>query len=1426
MLMEDIEVKVYRSSIKLPMIFFVPATILLTFYVLLYLTLNSQWFLHETTTGLTRELPGRFAAADLVVEPWLTDIHLWGAEIDGRDGSKVIRAEEVHATLDPLALLTRRILLSRGEIRNGGFDMRMEGDDNVMNLLDAFGLEGPDDPEEDDDGAALIKSLGFHNLSCENCYYSFWMDILQFRVPNVTVEKAELDVVDGVLFIRTDHLEIPRADFDFSHWLYYFPVEAGNWRPSAENIVIDNWVWAGDGFNVERVYTEVDGLEAVAGGSMNFPPKQNPWEKRQMLYTARGEFRIHPWARAGQYFVEDLFHIDSHRVQIDVDGSLNEIEGDASFSIAALDAYGVQVTNLEGTAVLHDELVVVDKATGHLHGGEIALQNMFFDMYEGRFGGDATFENVDPMGVARDMELDKPYLEGRASGGVSVVGRVPYDEEYGKETSPFVAMNEFLYPTVEVTVTDEVVFERTGVMDTLPGRVFRVQPGTKFWSTQDHLGVDDATIVADHVRIDIDDFVFDWERYEVIRDARGRHARLRLRSPRLGALAKSYGGSGVDGNLNADIDFVGRMNYPSANFDIEIARPTVNAGGLKIQGERLTARGDLEDGRVTFADAAFKSELGAARVTGWLDALVDPGNRKDEFGDPYSEFIVDPRNRADLDITVRGLDLAETTKQLELDLAGSANGSLRLQGSLYDPTATFDANIINGSVLGQTLQSAELAGSIANKTYTVDRFLVDAGTAGRIAGSAAIGFDDSLVLEVRGEDISLAEIEPLSRAGVDVNGHVEFFFTGDGTLDRPLIRGDTRIDDLRIGDRKLGNLALVANTIGDTTHLAGALLPWVTVDVEIPLDGESALYARLGIDHLDLVDAIAELRRAKPIQRAEATGTLELFMEPDLSRYQILANLTEIDVRALDKTFVNEGPIIAGLNDGQLVQIQQAAIKTQDRLVKMRGAISLDEAFVDVEVDGDVDLSLLTGFRLSFPEYFPDSFLESNGVVDVDAAVKGSPGEFVARGTVDFRPSQFLLRDLSDPLELQEGRIVFGRDGVNIPSNAPLRGRALGGYFAASGAVLLDGFKPRSVDARIRTQGMSYRLPEVANLTFDSELRLNAQDMERPDTWLVSGDVDVLDGLYYENISLFQQQLTNRLIGAFSRSTERYEASLVERFPALEEMSFDVAIRARDGFRVRNEIDRLALDLEFRVDVRVQNTLPNPQVTGDVDVIDGRVTFQGEAFEVRSGTLSFSGDPDNPYVDISARADIFNTCRDTDVAADSSQTMSLSGVVDSGEQKSFHVTLNVQGRMDTLDIEFESIPYADQRDILSLLLTGCTVDQLTASSASSPTLEVALGPVLGWIEGQVQDVVEVEEFTITPSVDRLKATVGDSISRRMRWRLQLDTGLSEVATGQRFQLEYRLSDHWSARASESSTDSSQFDSFLLDFKLRYRILLD
>jgi hypothetical protein len=1426
MLMEDIEVKVYRSRIKIPVIFFVPATFLVTVYVVAYLLVNSQLFLDEGLERLSAELPGSFGVTELVVDPSFTEVHLWDVTIDGGvDHRRVVEAEEVHAGINPLPLLVRRIQVDYGLIRGGSFDMRIEGPESAINLLHALGLH--DRPESESDEEPLISSVSLRNLECRGCSYTYWQDIFEFQVPDVDIPHGEIDIADGILLMRVPAVDIARGDFEFRHWLYYFPEEAGNWEFTVNDTRIRNWAWAGDGFSVETIRTEIGGMQIAATGTMTFPPAPEG-EPARMEYRARGKISIPPWTQTGQYFVDHFFHVDARTLEIGVEGTLDGIRGAAEFDVGVLDAYGLQVTDIAGTAILDDEIVAIDRASGTMHGGDVDVTNAYYDMFEGRFGGDIEFDGVDPAGVVSDFGFDYPWLQGRATGSMAVLGKIEYAEEYDKETTPWVMLNQFLDPMVEIRLPTETQFVRTGAMDTLPGRRFRIRPGAHIWTTPDRVGIEDTTIVADNARFDIDGFVFDWERYELLRDQWDRIAELRIESSNLAGLVGDYGGSGIDGSLVAELDAVGRLNYPDVDFDVRIDRPKLSASGFEVDGEQIAAVGRLSDGRLQLRRAEVESESGSARLKGWVDILRDPRGLKDDEGELITDYLSPRRHPAEIEASVERLDLSKAVKLAGFDVpvTGRASGSFELRGPLENPDATFSARAKNTYVMGQKLDRASVSGAIADRTYRVDEAVIDAGPAGYVEGRAKLGFDDSYSFEVTGTRMNLARIEPIRERDLEIAGDADFEFHGEGTLDEPFIGGDARVEGLAVSGRSLGDLALVANTLGDTTYLVGALLPWITVDIELPLDGESSYYARFGVDHLNVIDAVPELRDTRVVTAAETTGTVEVFLEPDFSRYQVLANLSDLNVQALGKTFRNRGPVIAGLNNGELFQIQQATIGTRDRFVSLQGGIFLDETLIDLSLKGDLDLSLLTGFRLSFPEFFPESFLESRGEARVDATVKGTPGLIVADGFVDFEPSEVLLRDVADPLSILSGRVEFDRDSIVIERDSPLRGRVLGGVFNATGSVGLRGMTPHDLQANVWTHNMSYRITDVANFTFDTQLALSAPDLDRPETWTVSGEVDLLDGLYYENISVFQEQLTNRLIGAFSRQTERYEASIVERFPSLEEMNFDLALRARDGFRIQNEIDRLELDMELRIDLRLQNTLPDPRVTGDIDVIDGGVTFQGEAFEVRDGVLSFYGNPDNPEISLVADADIFNTCRDTDVTADVSQTMSLSGVVDTGEQKTYHVILNVRGRLDNLDIQFESNPYADQRDILSLLLTGCTVDQLTASSASSPTLEVALGPVLGWIEGQVQDVVEVEEFTITPSVDRLKATVGDSISRRMSWRLQLDTGLTEVATGQRFQLEYRLSDRWSARASESSTESSQFDSFLVDFKLRYRIFLD
>ncbi len=301
------------------------------------------------------------------------------------------------------------------------------------------------------------------------------------------------------------------------------------------------------------------------------------------------------------------------------------------------------------------------------------------------------------------------------------------------------------------------------------------------------------------------------------------------------------------------------------------------------------------------------------------------------------------------------------------------------------------------------------------------------------------------------------------------------------------------------------------------------------------------------------------------------------------------------------------------------------------------------------------------------------------------------------------------------------------------------------------------------------------------------------------------------------------------MLGAFDRRAELFESSVFERNPELEAVGFDLEITARDSFKVKNQIDRFLLDMELRMALRLSQTLGNPRLVGDIEVVDGDVVFQGEQFEVRDGLVRFDGPIDDPFVDVAAAADIRNAC---DAIADDENAEPLVGVTSAIEEQdstTYHITLTVRGRTDQLALLYESTPYADQRDVISLLLTGCTVDLLTASSASQPTLEIALGPLIGRLEREVQDVVEVEEFTIIPGVERTELRISDNLTRRLSWDFQLDTGFSDnVGSGQTAQLEYKLTDRLAAEVSESSRSASAntTGSFTVDIKLKYRIFLD
>lgn len=1419
-LTDEIDVTVFRSHVKIPLIFLVPAAFAVTLYAASYLYANSGWFIDQLTTTLHAQMGGHFRVAELVVEPSMTDVHVYGVEIETPDRRPVVDADEVFASIDPLVLLNRRLSFDKTVAR--GADIRLEFDEEGdFGLLQAFGAGERDEPRDpDEEGGSL--SVEFADIEVRDSKISFIQPDFRFDIPDVDLPSASIAIEPETLLMRVDRLDMPRVDFVFARELMRMPPEKGDWRFSVEDGVIRDWRWANDGFTVGEVSFMTEGIRLDAQGQMAFPGGEEA-NAPTMTYDASASISVPYWSPLAQYFVDDAIHFEIPEMRVAAEGTLEEIDGAARLRASRVETAGLHFRDVEATVALRDQWIDVTQATAQVHGGRLEVPEAYFNMFTIQYGASGRFEGVDPRSLMQDFEVDLPWLAGRARGGFEVHGGVPLlPDSAARDPYRLAQYAEQKY--AEVTITEDWVLQRRNRL-LAPASTAVLTAGSNLWVDMDRVVLPEAQLRLDSDLVRVEDFRLDYQKLFFEDGPDDEPARLFASISDIGPWASLYGLDGVSGGASLSATVSGPLASPDLSLDLRNRQSPMGFPGTDVAADDLRLRLGLRRGRLSIHEARVATQVGRAGASGWIDLLQPPSRARSTSESTFALRRVQPAN---LKVSAEQVDLSKVGSMLGLavPVRGILAASGQLEGTLQQPRGQFEASIDDGGVLNQPVPSVRLAGAVGRDDVVVEKLSIDAGRAGAFDANGRYGFDGSYSFELDAERIDFDQIGPLALLpdAARPHGRARLALHGEGSLEEPAFGGDLQVRDLAVGARDLGDVALVVNTVDDTVYVTGATLPLATVQVEVPLDTSSPYYVRLGMEQLELTDVLAELGESPVVSRAEATGMVEFFMEKDFSRYQILAYLTQLEVDTLGRTIDNRGPLVVGWNNGEVLQVQQATIGTGDHYVSVEGAMVTDPLLLDLKVDGQADLSLLNTLRRAFPDTLPAALVNSRGYLDIDGSFRGPIDKLVADARVDFHGAELAIRGLGEPIRVASGRVNFERDRVWISREKPVNGNALGGVFNVAGELSLKNQQLGRLELSAWSHNMNYRVPDTANLTFDTDVRWVAGDLTRPETWKVSGRVDVLDGLFYRDISLFEQEVTGRVLGAFDRRTERYEASIFDQMPELQDIQLDLAVRARDGFEIRNQIDRLGLDLDLRVDLRLQDTLVEPYVTGDVDVSSGQVGFQGEEFLVRSGTVRFTGDSANPWIDVSAGADIRNRCREGQLQEDFQTDMTLSGDLNEDEEQYYHVKLNLQGYADNLDMQFDSTPYADQRDILSLLLTGCTVDQLTASSASGPTLEIALGPLLGRIEKEIQDVVKVSEFTIMPGVERTQVRIGDRLTRRLSWNFQLDTGMAETAGGQRYQLEYKLSDQWSAELSERS--QTETNNFLLDLKLKYRIPLN
>lgn len=119
-------------------------------------------------------------------------------------------------------------------------------------------------------------------------------------------------------------------------------------------------------------------------------------------------------------------------------------------------------------------------------------------------------------------------------------------------------------------------------------------------------------------------------------------------------------------------------------------------------------------------------------------------------------------------------------------------------------------------------------------------------------------------------------------------------------------------------------------------------------------------------------------------------------------------------------------------------------------------------------------------------------------------------------------------------------------------------------------------------------------------------------------------------------------------------------------------------------------VSGMGLESEWQADLRVQGTTATPQLMGEVDLIRGTLGLAGRRFRLTSGHIAFAGErPPNPRIDLAATSDIDQVT----------------------------VGINVSGSANNPQIAFTSSPSLPQDEVVSRILFGSSVTQISALQA-------------------------------------------------------------------------------------------------------------
>ena len=308
---------------------------------------------------------------------------------------------------------------------------------------------------------------------------------------------------------------------------------------------------------------------------------------------------------------------------------------------------------------------------------------------------------------------------------------------------------------------------------------------------------------------------------------------------------------------------------------------------------------------------------------------------------------------------------------------------------------------------------------------------------------------------------------------------------------------------------------------------------------------------------------------------------------------------------------------------------------------------------------------------------FAPAIRYAEGTLQVDASVEGTLGQPVFAGGIrlDIPALRFAngslpgVSDFHADLLFSEHRLTFRR----------FQGNLAGGTFGIAGGLLLRDLQNPMIDLRLGSRGVLLVRNQSVTVRADTDITITGPLKSAA----VKGSVGINQSRFFREIEILPLGLPG---APAPKPVETAPSAPSIDIPPIRDWTFDVAIKTTDPFIIRSNLaqGRVYLDL------KLGGTGLAPSLEGMARIRNLVASLPFSRLEVEQGYVYFTpGDPFNPILDIRGTSRIRN----------------------------YNITAYIYGTANKPETVFTSEPPLAQEEVIALLATGATTEEITEDSS-------------------------------------------------------------------------------------------------------------